>query len=425
MSCENSKPDVVVTGVGIISPIGIGSENFWKSLQEGRSGIRPIESFDTGDLPVRIGGEVRDFDPKQYVRPRKSLKLMARDSQFAVAAASLACEQAKIEVGSVDSNRVGVVLGADRIRNTLQESESTYRACLEDGEFQFARWGSHGMYEAFPLGFLKVLPNMLASHISILWDARGPNNTIHHNELSSLVAIAEAASIIERGHADIMICGAASARVQPVDWIRDCLTKELSRRTDSPSEASRPFDSQRDGGVLGEGAGIFILERREHAVARGAPILARIAGSASTFEPPNGNTPTGGKAIRRAIETATRKAELSLEDLGHVNAHGLSTIVDDQVESQALSELLPDAPVTAPKSYFGDLGAAGGAVELAASVMGIDRGLVPGTLNYESPDPACPVNVIAGPPKFTSKDSCVSVNRMPQGMAAAIVVSRA
>lgn len=425
MNGQKQKIEVVVTGVGVISPIGIGSENFWKSMQQGRSGIGPIQSFDTGDLPVRIAGEVRDFDPKQYVRPRKSLKLMARDSQFAVAASSLACEQARIEVGGVDPDRFGVVLGADRIRNTLEESEDTYRACLTNGEFDFARWGTHGMPEAFPLGFLKVLPNMLASHISILWDARGPNNTIHHNELSSLVAIAEATHVIERGQADIMITGGASARMQPIDWVRDCLIKELSRRADRPGEASRPFDSERDGGVLGEGAGIFILERREHAVARGAPILARIAGSASTFEPPSKHGPSGGNAIRRAIETATRGADMELSDLGHVNAHGLSTIVDDQVESQALSQLLPDAPVTAPKSYFGDLGAASGAVELVASVMGIDRGLVPGTLNYESPDPCCPVNVIAGPPKFTGKDACVAVNHMPQGMAAAVVVSRA
>ncbi len=425
MNARSTNVEVVVTGVGVVSPIGIGSKPFWNAMQEGRSGIGPIESFDASDMPVRIGGEVRNFDPKHYVRPRKSLKLMARDAQFAVAASCLACDEARLEAGSVDPERMGVVLGADRIRNRLHESEASFRACLDNGTFDFQRWGIDGLSEAYPLGLLKVLPNMLASHISILWDARGPNNTIHHNELSSLVAIAEATHVIERGHADVMIAGGASARLEPLDWVRDCLTKELSRRIDCPCEASRPFDSERDGGVMGEGAALFILERREHAVARGAPILARIAGTASTFEPPGKNEPTGGRALCRAIETATHRGGMSLDDLGHVNAHGLSTIADDQVESQALNQLLPDIPVTAPKSYFGDLGAAGGAVELVASVMAVDRGLVPGTLNYASPDPACPAHVFAGPPKFTGKDACVSVNRMPQGMAAAIVVSRA
>jgi len=207
MNTQHTNIEVVVTGMGVISPIGIGSDRFWNSIQACRSGIGPIESFDTGDMPVCIGGEVHDFDPKQYVRPRKSLKLMARDSQFAVAASCLACEQARIEVGSVDPERVGVVLGADRIRNRIEESEAIFRACLDNGEFDFQRWGIEGLPEAHPLGLLKVLPNMLASHISILWDARGPNNTIHHNELSSLIAIAEAAHVIERGHADIMIAG--------------------------------------------------------------------------------------------------------------------------------------------------------------------------------------------------------------------------
>ncbi|CAL1125165.1 unnamed protein product [Cladocopium goreaui] len=416
MNGQKPRIEVVVTGVGVISPIGIGSDVFWKSMQEGRSGIRPIQSFDTANLPVRIAGEVLDFEPKQYVRPRKSLKLMARDSQFAVAGSSLACEHAGIKVGEVDPDRFGVVLGADRIRNTLEESEDTYRACLnEKGEFDFDRWATHGIQEAFPLGFLKILPNMLASHISILWDARGPNNTIHQNDLSSLIAVSEATRVIERGDADIMITGGASSRLQPLDWVRDCLTRELSHRCDRPDEAVRPFDSDRDGRVIGEGAAIFVLERREHAIARGAPILARVAGSASAFQPAAQDGPCSGDAIRRAIETATRDAEFELSDLGHVNAHGASTIVDDQVESQALSQLLPDAPVTAPKSFFGDLGAASGAMELAASVMGIDRGLVPGTLNYESPDPSCPVHVVAGPPQFSGKDACVAINHLPQG----------
>jgi len=425
MNQQHANIDVVITGIGVVSPIGIGSDRFWNSMQEGRSGIAPIESFDTGDAPVRIGGEVHDFDPKQYIRPRKSLKLMSRDAQFAVAASCMACEQARIEIGNVDPQRVGVVLGADRIRNRLEESEATFRACLDDGEFSFQHWGNRGLSEAYPLGLLRVLPNMLASHISILWDARGPNNTIHHNELSSLVAISEASHVIQRGHADIMLAGGSSARLEPLDWVRDCLTKDLSCRTDRPGEVSRPFDSERDGGVLGEGAAILVLERRDHAVARGAPILARIAGTALTFEPPGTNGPTGGEAIRRAIKTATHGAGLSLNDLGHVNANGLSTIVDDQVESQAYNQLLPEVPVTAPKSYFGDLGAAGGAVELIASVIAVNRGLVPGTLNYDSPDPACPAHVFAGPPKFTNQDACVSVNRMPQGMAAAVVVCRA
>lgn len=417
--------EVVITGVGIVSPIGIGRAAFWESLRAGRSGVRPIESFDARSLGVGVSGEVADFDPKQYVRPRKSLKVMSRDGQFAVTATDLACADAGLAEGAVDPDRCGVIYGADRIRNELDEVADTYRACMNEGRFELQRWGNEGLASTYPLLMLKNLPNMLASHMSILHDARGPNNTLHLASVSSLLAVAEAASIIERGAADVVLTGAAASRLHPLDWARAKLTRQLSARTSPPEEVSRPFDRRRDGEVRGEGAATFVLESRAHAEARGASILARVVSWGSSYEGRLNGRPPDGSGLARAIRAALASGGLTADAIGHVNAHGLSTKLDDRLEALALAETLPGVPVTAPKSYFGNLGAASGAVEMAVSLLALGERWVPPTLNYDEPDPNCSIDVVAGAGLEGAGPVALLVNQSTSGQAVALVLAGA
>jgi 3-oxoacyl-[acyl-carrier-protein] synthase II len=416
--------EIVITGVGVVCPIGIGCEPVWRAFCEGRSGIGPIRSFDASGLPVRIAGEIEGFDPKAFVKPRKNLKVMCRDSQLGVAASSLASRHAGIAPEVVDPEQFGVVFGADAICNEMRDSEGPYRNCTVDGRFRYELWGKEGIADTFPLSFLKVLPNMIASHISIVLDARGPNNTIHQAEVSSLTALVEACRVIQRGAADVMLAGGASSRMNPFDWVRHCLIGRLSTSQRDPKTVLRPFDADRDGQVCGEGAAAFILERLSHARARGAPILARILGWSTVCEPRRG-AGINGDGLERAITSAMARAQLSPDRLGHVNAHGTSLGIDDRIEARAIASTLGDVPVTAPKSYFGNLGAAGGAVELVASVLSFEDRLVPQTLNYRHRDPECPVRVIREEPLGSSTPTSLAINWTWQGQAVAVVLAGA
>ena len=411
--------EVVITGIGVLSPIGIGRDVFWSALCEGKSGIDRIQSFDTSGLPVAIAAEVRGFDAKRYVAHRKQLKVMCRDAQFGVAAAGLACHDAGIEPGKIDPERFGVVLGADRICSSLVDSEPTYYACTVEKQFHFSRWANEGAAASFPLNFLKVLPNMIASHVSIAHDARGPNNTIHHAEASSFLAIAEAMQTIRRGAADVMLAGGASSQLNPFDCVRHCVMGKLSHRCDDPAGAMRPFDADRDGQVLGEGAAIFVLESRRHAEARGATVLACLRSAASTFDASG----QAGEGLRRAMRLALERASIEPQRLGYVSANGLSTQDDDGIEAAVICDITPDVPVTAPKSYFGNLGAAGGAMEMAACVLALREGIVPQTLNYSRPDPQCPIRVIQREPMTLVERSAMVINRTRAGQAAAVVLT--
>ena len=415
--------EIAITGLGVVSPIGTGRQSFWASLIGRQSGVRRIGLFDPWPLPIQIAAEVPNFDPKPYVANRKSLKVMCRDAKLGMAAASLACRDAGISAGAVDPDRFGVVLGADRICAPLDETEEAYRRCMVGDRFDFSLWGTKALAGSFPLGFLRVLPNMIASHISIAHDARGPNNTIHQAELSGLLAISEAASVIQRGAADVMMAGGASSQMNLFDCLRRCALGILSSRPCEPPEAMRPFDAGRDGQVWGEGAAVFVLEGRRHAEARGANILARVLGWATANEPAARTGGVEGSGLRRAMRLALEQAELRRSGPGHLNAHGLSTSGDDRIEARAIRDVTPAAPVTAPKSYFGNLGAAGGAMELAVSVLSFTAGLVPPTLNYEHPDPECPVQVIHGEPMACGDASALAVNWTSIGQAAAMVVA--
>jgi 3-oxoacyl-[acyl-carrier-protein] synthase II len=462
MSNIAEQREVVITGLGIVSPIGIGREAFWSSLQAGRSGVRQITRFDTSGFPVHIGAEVVDFDPKAYVRPRKSLKVMSREIQYGFAAADMAVSDAGLTTPAIDPDRIGVVFGADMIYCDLEELETLYRRCLispgaggrqqaAGGEekspphpftpaplqaFDFTRWYPAASAELFPLWLLRNLPNMIACHVAIVHDARGPCNTIGHSDVSSLAAIAEAMHVIERGQADVMIAGGVGGRIHPTQYVFRG-DKDLSHRNNEPEKACRPFDAGRDGLVNGEGAAVFILESRQHAQRRGVPILARVLSYSSAHEPLAGNQALGpqpltGSAVRRVLANSLRQAGLQAADIGHVNAHGLSTLADDRYEAQAIRDVLGDVPVTAPKSFFGHLGAGGGALELAASIVGIHAGEIPVTLNYDKPDPQCPVNIIHHEPLLLTKSqtagqhathTAVKLSTSRLGYAAAMIIA--
>ncbi len=418
--------EVVITGIGVLSPLGIGHAAYRAALESGQSGVRRFTGFGRAELAPTIAGIVPEFDPKMFVPQRKVLKLMARDSILAVSAARLALDDARLAGGDVDPERLGVVLGADPLRNELAEISDSYRLSVDAaGQFQMGRFTAEGMSAAFPLGFLKVLPNMLASHISILHDARGPNNTIYHNELSSLLAVTEAARVIQRGRADVMLAGGASSRLHPLDWVRASLNDELSSRVEEPERASRPFDARRDGQVRGEGAAVLVLESAERALARGATIYGRILGAASASDGRSSQGLPGSAALGRAIDRALQEAGTPAQAIGHINAHGLSTRRADHAEALALSQVLPKVPVTAPKSYFGNLGAAGGVVELVASLLRLSDHAPPPTLNYEQPDPDCPLTIVEGQRLADRPPTAVAVNLTRVGQAAALIVSAA
>jgi len=416
--------EVVITGVGVVSPIGVGREAFWEALLSGHCGIGPVTQTNLSGMPPQLAGEVRNFDPRAFVANRKSLKVMSRDAQLGIAASTLACRDAGIGAGRIDPERFGVVLGADQICSPIQESETTYGACITDGRFDFQLWGTKGLAASFPLGFLRVLPNMVASHVSIAQDARGPNNTIHEGEISSLLAVSEAASVIQRGMADVMLAGGASSQMHPLDFVRRIAMGNLSPRHEDPASVVRPFDARRDGYVWSEGAAVLVLESRRHAESRGAEILARLKGWGAAFEAVNSHGRLSGSGLRRAVVGALGHAGIKQETLGHINAHGLSTVCDDALEAAVIHDLLPQTPVTALKGHFGNPAAAGAAMELAASILAIHNGCVPAVRNYEHADPACPIKVIHGQPLVSSLSDAVCLTWMPFGQSAAVVVGR-
>ena len=383
--------DVVITGMGVVSPIGIGVNSFWESLRNQVSGIRVRQAFAETELPWRIGGDVRDFDAKIYVKPRKSLKVMCPQIQFGYAAAQMAVEHAGLAPESCDPDRLGTVFGSETFYADPIEVADVFRKCIVDRCYDHERWGEFSMRDIMPLWMLKYLPNMVASHVSIAYDARGPSNTICQAEVSGQLAIIEAVDIIQRGAADAVIVGGTGSPMETTSLIYRGWGM-LSRRIHEPTLASRPFDVDRDGVVLGEGAGAIVVERADFARARGATVHARILGMDRRFCPPK--SPRNVDAVSDSIRSALRSAQVDATDIGHFNANGLSTVEEDSTEAQAIRQTVGDVAVFAPKSYFGNLGPGTSIVELIASICAMQNRTLPATLNYDTPDPNCPINVL-------------------------------
>jgi 3-oxoacyl-[acyl-carrier-protein] synthase II len=421
----SDSPRAVITGVGVVSPVGVGNDAFWKSLLAGRSGIGPLKGFPHEDLPTKLAAEVLDFDPLKYLRQKKMLKVMPREIQLGVGAASLAMEDARLHRGVFDPDRLGVVYGAGKIASAPQELAAAAGLCNNQGQFDFNMFGAESIAEICPLWLLRQLSNMAACHISIEHDARGPNNTITSREASALLALGEAVNMIQRGVVDCMIVGACGSNVHPLDVARLTLTDSLSRE-DDPELACRPFDINRDGCIIGEGAAAFIVENYEFARARGAEIYGEILGVAGGCDG-NGYLSGGaGLGLVRAIEAALRKARLRPEEVGHINAHGKATKRDDVVEARAYHRALGDiatkVPVVGLKSYFGTFDAGAGAVELAGSLLAIKYGVVPFTVNHDDPDPRCRLNVVHHEPCRLQSRVALSVNRTAMGQSVAAIV---
>lgn len=414
-----SAPEVWITGLGIVGPIGIGADAFWQGLVEGRSGVRDADELK--HCPIRFGGEVQDFRPGDFVRPRKTLKMMCREIQMAFAAGIMAQQAGGIEPGKVDPDRVGVILGSETHYSELADLQPVNAACMEDGELRTELWGERFMREIHPLWMLKYLPNMASCHVAISADARGVNDSIVLGEASSLLAVMEAAHTIRRGAADIMLSGGVGCRLRLGRFL--FVAKDgFSRRNDAPAAACRPFDADRDGAVFGEGAAVLVLERAEHARARGAEPLARVLGGASTYRAPQATPDDQESGWRQAIELAVERSGLAPEQLGCVNAEGISKPMEDAVEAQAIRKLLGDVPVTALKSYFGNAGGGAGALELVGGILALKHGLTPRTLNYETPDPDCPINVLREPAANLAPHT-LFLNRSSTGQLASLIVS--
>ena len=416
-----SDREVVLTGFGIVSPIGIGKDACYESLHNQQSGAAPVQAFDGSTSRCAIAAEVCGFEPKQYVRPRKSLKVMSRDIQLAFAAAEMAVEDSGLSPEKGEPERKGVIFGTDLIYTDTEAVSDAYLSCIENKDFDFSLWGTNALENMYPLWLLKYLPNMSACHIGIAQDARGANNSITVGDTSSLQALSEAAHAIERDLLDIAITGGTSSQLNPT--VYDFRGRgRFTQSKGDPAKACRPFDRDRDGTIHGEGSAAFILESRSHAEKRGANILATIAGTCSRFECKKDGVSPSGKAIRNSIEGAMREAGVEKKQIDHVNAHGIALPQEDRIEATAIHSVLGDTPVIAPKSYFGNIGGGGGAVEMAISLLAFQEKMLPISLNYDNPDPACPVNVVHGEPRKIEKKGAVLLNQGRDGQAVAVVL---
>jgi 3-oxoacyl-[acyl-carrier-protein] synthase II len=421
-----SRRRAVVTGQGVISPIGLDKDTFWQSLCAGRSGVRPITSFDASALPTRFAGEVSDFDARNYVdkKERKNLKVMSRTIQLAVAAAQLALDDSRVDKERLDVTRFGVEFGAGLIASELEElgAAAQFSVNGQADAVDLEKWGTQGLAAMPPLWMLKYLPNMLACHVSIMHNAQGPNNTITENDVASLLALGEAFRILQRDQADFFLVGGADSKINPLSMVRQSLFLPLSRRNEAPHKACRPFDRQRDGIVPGEGAAVMVVEELEHARRRDARPYAEIVGFGAAFD-----RDRSGAGLARAIRVALQEANIGPDEFDHINAQGFSARESDVWEARGLNEVFGNVgrpmPVFAPKSYFGNLGAGSGITELAASVLAFEHGRLPRTLNYEEGDPNCPISVSAADRAVTHVHA-LKISFTEMGQCAALVLRK-
>ena len=396
---------VVITGVGVVAPNGVGKEAFWKACVDGHSGVGPIRSFDASNHPIRIAGEVHDFDPEPYIpdKFRKSVKVMGRAAKFGIGAAGLAVLDSGIAVAEENAERFGVVMGTGLVPMDLGElAPILARACQEDGAFDETKLPepNRGSAQLFPLWLLKYLPNMVAAHISMAFNCQGPNNTVVTACVAGTQAVGEGFRLISRGDADVMLCGGADSRIDPLMLLAYTALGTLSRGGDRPpEERSRPFDRLRDGFVISEGAAVLVLEEYERAAARGARIYAEVKGWGSTFDAYSVTKPDpDGRGGARAIQSALTEAEVDFRDVGYINAHGTSTKLNDAMETAAVKrvfgEKAREVQLSSIKSMIGHSIGASGAIEAAALALSLHTQVYPPTINLTNPDPACDLDYI-------------------------------
>ncbi|MCC6543418.1 MAG: beta-ketoacyl-ACP synthase II [Nitrospirae bacterium] len=379
------KRRVVVTGVGLVTPLGTGVEKTWQSLCEGKSGIGRITRFDPSELPSQIAAEVKDFDPVDFIE-KKEIKKMDRFIQFGIAAAKMAVEDARLEITDATADRVGVYVGAGI--GGLPAIESNHIKFLEGG-----------IKKLTPFFIPMVIINLVSGHIAIMVGAKGPNSAVVTACATGTHAIGDAFKIIQRGDADVMIAGGTESTISPLAVGGFCAMRALSVRNNEPEKASRPFDAMRDGFVIGEGAGVVILEELTFAEKRGARIYAEVCGYGMTGDAYHITSPAPeGVGAERCMKVTLKDADLSPDDISYINAHGTSTKFNDENESSAIKAVFGkksyDIPVSSTKSMTGHLLGAAGGIEAVFSLLSIERGVIPPTINYENPDPECDLDYV-------------------------------
>ncbi len=390
---------VAVTGLGFVTPIGNDLETVWSNLVEGVSGVGRITHFDTSDYSTKIAAEVKDFEPEQYM-DRKTARHLGRYCQFALAASKQALEQAQLDPHELDPDAVGVIVSSGI--GGMEEIERSHKAMLD-----------RGVRRISPFTVPMMICDMGAGVVAMHCGAGGPNYAIVSACASSGHGIGEAAEIIKRGDAEVMLAGGAEATITPLTMGAFCQIKAVSERNDEPERACRPFDVGRDGFVMGEGGVMFVLEEMEFARARGARALAEVVGYGASadmhhFTAPH---PEGAGAIR-AMRRALQKAGLQPEDVDYVNAHGTSTKLGDVAETKALHEVFGAhagrLAVSSTKSVHAHLLGAAGAMEAAACVLAIDRGLIPPTINLDEQDPECDLDYVPNRARPAQVDVAIS-----------------
>lgn len=409
------KRRIVITGLGVVSPIGIGRESFWDALKNGRSGAGLVSFFDTTDYPCKIDAEVKGFDPEQFIE-KKQVRRMDRFTQYAYAAADMAIKDSGLDTASVDKDRVGIIVGSGiGGLSTIEEEHAVLK--------------EKGARRVSPFLIPKLISNMAPGEIAIRWGFTGPNYAVSSACATSNHAIGDALRLLRYGDADVIVAGGSEAAITPLGFAGFCSARTLSTRNDAPQKASRPFDKDRDGFVMGEGAGIVVLETLEHAKARGAKIYAELAGYGATDDAyhitaPNPEATSAVKAMKRALEDA----EIKPEDVQYVNAHGTSTSLNDKTETKALKIVFGDhakkLAISSTKSMTGHLLGAAGVVELIATVLCIQNKTAHPTINYETPDPECDLDYIPNKARPLEINAALSNSLGFGGHNAVLVVKR-
>jgi 3-oxoacyl-[acyl-carrier-protein] synthase II len=375
---------VVVTGLGAVTPIGIGADAFWKGLQAGKNGVARVSHFDPAGFRSQLAAEVKDFDPSIWI-DKKSSERMDRFTQFAVAAAAMAMKDAGLENSAFNKERAGVIIG----------SGTGGSATIEEGH---SRLQAKGPDSLNPFFVSKLLINMAACMVSIRFGLKGHLSAPSVACSTGANAIGDALRILQRGDAEVMLAGSSEAAVTPLPYAGFCATRSMSANTD-PETACRPFDRDRDGFIMGEGAGVVVLENREHAARRGARVYAELVGYGNSADAYHFTAPEpGGDGMIRVMKAALKDAAIGPEKIGYINAHGTSTPMNDQIESAAIMSVFGAharaLKVSSNKSMIGHLLAAAGAVEFIATVMSVHDGVVPPTIHYRTPDSDCPLDYV-------------------------------
>lgn len=368
---------VVITGLGCVTPVGTGKDEFWTNIKNGICGINKITRFDSSSFQTQIAGEVKGFNPEDYMNKKES-KRMDRFTHFAIASASLAVKDANLDIDLLDREKVGVIIGSGI--GGVETIEEQHKILLEKGNKRVS-----------PFFVPMMISNMAAGQVSIMLGAKGPNTNVSTACASGSHAIGDAFKIVQRGDATIMVAGGSEAGITPLSFAGFCNMKAMSTRNDSPENASRPFDKDRDGFVMGEGAGIVILEELEHALKRGAKIYAEVVGYGLTADAHHMTTPAeNGEGASRAINMAINDGNIPLSEVDYINAHGTSTYYNDKFETMAIKDVFKehsyDLCVSSTKSMTGHLLGAAGAIEAIVCAMSIYDGYVPPTINVENVD---------------------------------------